>query len=75
MVAHTFDPSALEAEAGELGEFETSLVFRASSKSARTTQRKKPCLGEGEGRGEGGVAWGRKEGIGSLWIVMMIRDW
>jgi hypothetical protein len=35
---HAFDPSAWEAEAGG-SEFEASLVYRVSSKTARVTQR------------------------------------
>jgi hypothetical protein len=35
MLAHTFNPSAREAEAG----FEASLVYRVSSRTARATQR------------------------------------
>ena len=38
MVAHTFNPSTWEAEAGGF-EFKTSLVYRVSSWTARTTQR------------------------------------
>jgi hypothetical protein len=40
MVAHAFDPSTWEAEAGGL---EASLVCTVSSRTARATQRK-PCL-------------------------------
>jgi hypothetical protein len=45
MVAHTFNPStweAWEAEAGRISEFEASLVYRVSSRTARATQ--KLCL-------------------------------
>jgi hypothetical protein len=37
MVAHVFNLSTLEAEAGR--EFGTSLVYRVSSRTARATQR------------------------------------
>jgi hypothetical protein len=37
MVAHAFNPSTWEAEAGS--EFEASLVYRVSSRTARATQR------------------------------------
>jgi hypothetical protein len=39
MVAHAFNPSTWEAEAGEFLEFEASLVYRVSSRTARTTQK------------------------------------
>ena len=39
VVVHTFNPSTREAEAGDLCEFEASLVYRASSTTARATQR------------------------------------
>jgi hypothetical protein len=38
-VAHTFNPSTWEEEAGESLEFEASLVYRVSSRTARTIQR------------------------------------
>jgi hypothetical protein len=38
MVAHAFNPSAQEAEAGGF-EFEACLVYRVSSRTARATQR------------------------------------
>jgi hypothetical protein len=38
-VAHTFDLSTWEAEAGRLCEFEASLVYRVSSRTARDTQK------------------------------------
>jgi hypothetical protein len=39
-VAHAFNSSTREAEAGGfLSEFETSLVYRVSSRTARATQR------------------------------------
>jgi hypothetical protein len=37
VVAYTFNPSTWEAEAGGL--FEASLVYKVSSRTARTTQR------------------------------------
>jgi hypothetical protein len=39
VVAHAFNASTQEAEAGSLCEFEASLVFSVSSRTARTTQR------------------------------------
>ena len=39
MVVHVFNPSTREAEAGRFSEFEASLVYRVSSRTARTTQR------------------------------------
>jgi hypothetical protein len=42
MVAHTFNPSTREAEAGGFREFEASLVYKVSSRTARATE--KPCL-------------------------------
>ena len=40
MVAHTCDPSAQEAEAGQcLGVFETTLLYRSSSRRAKAVQR------------------------------------
>jgi hypothetical protein len=39
VVAHAFNPSTWEAEAGRfLSEFEVSLVYRVSSRAARATQ-------------------------------------
>jgi hypothetical protein len=40
-MAHTFNPSTWEAEAGGslISEFEASLVYRVSSRTARTAQR------------------------------------
>jgi hypothetical protein len=38
MVAHSFNPSTREAEAGEF-EFKASLVYKVSSRTARATQR------------------------------------
>jgi hypothetical protein len=40
VVAHAFNPSTREAEAGRgISEFEASLVYKVSSRTARTTQR------------------------------------
>jgi hypothetical protein len=39
VVAHAFNPSTREAEAGGFLEFEASLVYRVSSRTARATQR------------------------------------
>jgi hypothetical protein len=39
VVAHTFNPSTWEAEAGGFLEFEASLVYKVSSRTARATQR------------------------------------
>jgi hypothetical protein len=39
LVAHAFNPSTWEAEAGGFLEFEASLVYRVSSRTARATQR------------------------------------
>jgi hypothetical protein len=41
MVAHAFNPSTWEAEAGGFlsSEFEASLVYRVSSRTARAIQR------------------------------------
>jgi hypothetical protein len=39
VVAHAFNPSTQEAEAGWISEFEASLVYRVSSRKARATQR------------------------------------
>jgi hypothetical protein len=41
VVAHAFNPSTWEAEAGESLEFEASLVYKVSSRTVRTMQR--PC--------------------------------
>jgi hypothetical protein len=38
VVAHTFNPSTQEAEAGRF-EFEASLVYKVSSRTARAIQR------------------------------------
>jgi hypothetical protein len=39
VVVHTFNPSSEEAEAGRSLEFETSLVYRTSSRTARATEK------------------------------------
>jgi hypothetical protein len=39
VVAHAYNPSTWEAEAGEFLEFKASLVYRVSSRTARATQR------------------------------------
>jgi hypothetical protein len=39
VVAHAFNPSTWEAEAGGSHEFEASLVYKVSSRTARATQR------------------------------------
>ena len=37
---HAFNPSTWKAEAGGISEFESSLVYRVSFRTARATQRK-----------------------------------
>jgi hypothetical protein len=44
VVAHVFNASTWEAEAG-ISEFEASLVYRVSSRTARDSYTEKPCLG------------------------------
>jgi hypothetical protein len=40
LVAHTFNPSTWEAEAGrQISEFKASLVYKVSSRTARAIQR------------------------------------
>jgi hypothetical protein len=39
MVAHAFNPSTREAEAGGFLEFEASLIYKVSSRTARAIQR------------------------------------
>jgi hypothetical protein len=39
VVAHAFNPSTREAEAGGSLEFEASLVYKVSSRTARAIQR------------------------------------
>jgi hypothetical protein len=39
VVAHTFNPSTPEVKAGGYLEFETNLVYKVSSRTARATQR------------------------------------
>ena len=43
MMVHAFNPSTQKAEAGKISEFQASLVYRVSSRTARAIQRK-PCL-------------------------------
>lgn len=40
VVAYAFNPSTGEAEARQVSEFEASLVYRVSSRTARATQKK-----------------------------------
>ena len=40
---HTRNPSTLGGRGRQISEFEASLVYRVSSRTARATQRK-PCL-------------------------------
>ena len=46
LVAHTFNPSTQEAEQAGLCEFETSLVYRMSSRTARSIAQRSPILKE-----------------------------
>ena len=39
VVAHTFNPSTLGGRGRRISEFEVSLVYRVSSRTARATQR------------------------------------
>jgi hypothetical protein len=39
VVAHVFNPSTQEAEVGGISEFEASVVYRVSSRTARAIQR------------------------------------
>jgi hypothetical protein len=39
MVAHTFNPSTREARGRWISEFEASLIYKVSSRTARATQR------------------------------------
>ena len=41
-MAHVLNPSILEAEAGDLCEFEASLVYKASSRTAKTVLQRNP---------------------------------
>ena len=50
MVAHVFNPSTWEAEAGGFLSFEASLVYIVSSRTARAIQRN-PIQKESGGRG------------------------
>jgi hypothetical protein len=38
-MAHAFNPSTWEAEAGRISEFEASLVYKVNSRTASATQR------------------------------------
>jgi len=58
VVAHTFNPSTWEAEAGGSLEFKASLVYRVSSRTARATKRN-PILEKRE-RGKEGRKVGKK---------------
>ena len=52
-VAHAFHPSTQEAEAGDLCEFEASMVYKASSRTgSKTTQRNPDSENEGGGDGQ-----------------------
>jgi hypothetical protein len=45
VVAHAFNPSTREGGRGrQISEFEASLVYRVSSRTARATQRNQPGL-------------------------------
>lgn len=44
MVAHTFDFSAQEAEAGKLCEFEAGLIYKVSPGQQRLCYTEKLCL-------------------------------
>jgi hypothetical protein len=39
VVAHAFNPSTWEAESRQISEFDASLVYRVSSRTARAIQR------------------------------------
>jgi hypothetical protein len=41
---HAFNPSTQEAETDGSHKFEASMVYRASSRTARATHTQKPCL-------------------------------
>jgi len=51
VVAHTFNPSMQDAEAVDLCEFQASLVYRVTSRTARATQRNPVSKKETEGLG------------------------
>ncbi|MCV4939129.1 hypothetical protein OFC17_30570, partial [Escherichia coli] len=46
VVAHTFNPNTWEAEAGRSLEFKVSLVYIASSRTARAIQQRDHVSGE-----------------------------
>jgi hypothetical protein len=48
-VAHAFNPSTQEAEAGGSPEFEASLLYRGNSRTTRVSQRKQTKKQEGWG--------------------------
>jgi hypothetical protein len=53
VVAHAFNPSTWEAEAGGISEFKTSLIYRVNSRTARAIlrnclEKKKFKVGTGE---------------------------
>ena len=56
MVVHAFNPSTWGTETGRSLEFEASLVYRASFKTARATQRN-PVRGLEVGEGESSIAY------------------
>jgi hypothetical protein len=70
MVAHAFNPSTQEAEAGRFSEFKASLPYNVSFRKARALQRnsvserkrKKERKKERERGREGGREGGREEG-------------
>ena len=39
-MAHTFNPSILEAKTGKISEFKASLLYKVSSRTARTVTQK-----------------------------------
>jgi hypothetical protein len=48
VVAHTFNPSTLDAEKVDACEFEASLVYKASSRTVKSCYTEKPYLGSWE---------------------------
>ena len=55
VVAHTFNPSTGEAEAGDLSEFKGSLVYRVSFWTARATQRNPVSEGKNTSQGAASI--------------------
>jgi hypothetical protein len=49
VMAHAFNPSTREAEDRQISEFEASLIYRVSSRTARAIQRN-PVSKRGGGR-------------------------